>query len=577
MRKNYLQLSAVASLLLSSAAAQALPFDSFDPRSMSMGGTGVAVGDPSTAPFFNPAMLTASDPSKKYSIELPIIGVRLYDPSNMHTNLTTLADTGTLLTNNASTLSTNSTAFSNSITTLNSDISTMSTRITSLGNLSVTDAATAATALTSMNTLSSNLTTVTTDISSVSTTSGTVSTNTSTVSSNISSINTLLNKMNNQPIQGVFGAATVVGIPGKNWGFAFYANAWGAVGGTLEYRDSATVTTITNALNTTSTALGSTSTATGNASTDLSTANTKLTTAISDCAASKLTTAAALTTCSNSLTAAQSSLNTAKTTMGTTSTTIASNATSVTDAASSVKGNTTLQSKIHLRGVAVVEEGLSMSHNFVTYDHTWSLGITPKVMNLTLFDALLGASNGTSTSGITGNDYIATYNTVNFDLGVAKSYNNGWRSGVMVKNVIPQSFDFKNAPTPGATPVANGSSLTLNPQARFGISHDNAWSTVAFDVDMTRNNPAGLENQSQYAGIGGELSAWGWAQLRAGYRSDLLNAGQEVISMGFGISPRIPYFKPHLDLAIIASKDILTSGWNNATQVGASLKAGLNF
>jgi hypothetical protein len=198
-------------------------------------------------------------------------------------------------------------------------------------------------------------------------------------------------------------------------------------------------------------------------------------------------------------------------------------------------------------------------------------------MNLTLFDATLGANNGTSTSGVTGNDYIAKYNTINVDVGVAKSYNNGWRTGVVVKNLVPQSFDFKNAPTPGATPVSDGNSLTMNPQARFGASHENSWSSVAFDMDITKNNPAGLENSSQYAGIGGELSAWGWAQIRAGYRADLLNAGQEVISLGFGLSPRIPYFKPHLDFAVTGSKDVFSNGWNNASQVGASLKLGLNF
>ena len=200
-------------------------------------------------------------------------------------------------------------------------------------------------------------------------------------------------------------------------------------------------------------------------------------------------------------------------------------------------------------------------------------------MNLTLFDALLSANNGNSTSGVTGNDYTAKYNTVNFDMGVAKSYNNGWRTGVVVKNVIPQTFNFMSIAPGAASGSAQGvtGSLTMNPQARFGATHENAWSTVAFDADITKNDPAGLENSSQYVGVGGELSAWGWAQLRAGYRADLLNPGQEVISLGFGLSPRIPYFKPHLDFAVTGSKDVFSNGWNNASQVGASLKLGVNF
>jgi len=469
MFKAYFKLTAVIALMMSCTAVLALPFDSFDPRSMAMGGTGVAVGDPSTAPFFNPAMLTASDPSKKYSIEFLIIGARIYDPADMHNNLKTLSD--------------NITAINTSITAANSSASTLQ--------------------------LSGNL---------------------AAIATNVTSVNNSLSTMNNQPLQASFGAATVLGIPGKNWGFAFYADAWGAAGGTLEYsnQDASTLPLLSSTLNSAAQILGS-------------------------CA----------TTASTCLTAAGFNGNGYVNNNGTVS----------------FNANNQITSKIHIRGVAVEESGLSISHNLVTYNQSWSLGFTPKVMNLQLFDALLSANNGTSTSGVTGNDYLAKYNTVNFDVGVAKSYSNGWRTGLVVKNVVPQSFDFKSI-APGA---ASGSAqqttgqLNMNPQGRLGVSHENAWSTVALDLDLAKNNPAGLENKSQYAGIGGELSAWGWAQIRAGYRSDLLNKGQDLISLGFGLSPRIPYFKPHLDLAVTASRDVLSNGWNNATQAGASLKLGFNF
>lgn len=474
MCKKYLKPIFATTIMLGSTAALAMPFDSFDPRAMAMGGTGVAVGDPSTAPFFNPAMLTASDPSKKYSIEFPVIGGRLYDPGNLHNNLSTLSD--------------NINALTSSINTVNAAANS-------------TNAATIQQLPTNMNTLATD----------------------------VNKVNTSLASMSNQPIQGVFGAATVVGIPGNNWGFAFYADAWGAMGGTLEYNDATTLTNLSNNVT--------------------AAANT-----LSKC--NGLSTQAAVATClngSNGLVNAQGAVN--------------------------FNTSTDINSKIHVRGVLIEEAGLSISHKLVTYDQSWSLGFTPKVMDLQLFDTLLSANNGTSTSGVTGNDYLAKYNTVNFDMGVAKSYNNGWRSGLVVKNVIPQSFDFK-AIAPGAasgSPQQTTGTLNMNPEARLGVSHDNAWSTVAFDLDMTKNNPAGLENSSQYAGIGGELSAWGWAQLRAGYRSDLLNKGQDLISLGFGLSPRIPYFKPHIDFAISASRDVLSNGWNNATQAGASLKLGFNF
>ena len=490
MKRSYLKQSVFAVLLMSNAVAIAMPFDSFDPRSMAMGGTGVAVGDPSTAPFFNPAMLTASDPSKKYSVELPVIGARLYDPSNMRNNLSTLSD--------------NINALNSAVTAANNSANSIDPNV--------------------IKQLPANM---------------------STVATNLDKVNASLVSMSNQPLQGEFGAATVIGIPGNNWGFAVYGDVWGAAGGTLEYNDATTLNNLSTSVKSAATLLNA---ASGLATTACAAvqSGSASPSQISSCLA-------AATNANNSLGNASQAIN--------------------------FNSNTTIQSKIHLRGVVIEEAGVSVSHNLVTYDQTWSLGFTPKVMNLTLFDALLSANNGNSTSGVTGNDYTAKYNTVNFDMGVAKSYNNGWRTGVVVKNVIPQTFNFMSIAPGAASGSAQGvtGSLTMNPQARFGATHENAWSTVAFDADITKNDPAGLENSSQYVGVGGELSAWGWAQLRAGYRADLLNPGQEVISLGFGLSPRIPYFKPHLDFAVTGSKDVFSNGWNNASQVGASLKLGVNF
>ncbi len=466
MYQKYLKLASITVLTMSSATALALPFNSFDPRSMAMGSAGVAVGDPSTAPFFNPALLTASDSKLKYSVEFPIIGGRLFDPGDLQTKLPTLSD--------------NISALNNSITATNLGANPTTAQVAQLP---------------------ANMTAV---------------------ANNIDKVNNSLSSLNNQPLQGEFGAATVIGVPGKNYGFALYADAWMAMGGTLEYKDAATLSNLSTAVRASATALSSA--------------------------------AAACLRVQNG-TGTLADVNTC---LGTGS--------NLVDANGKV-ASTTLASKIHLRGVIISEAGLSVSHGFVVNDKTWSLGITPKVMQLQLFDALLDANSGNSTSGVTGNDYLAKYSTLNFDVGAAKSYLNGWRTGVTVKNVLPQSFDFKRAPTAGATPVAIGSTLDIKPLVRAGVSHENDWSTLAFDLDLTQNDPAGLENKSQYAALGGELSALGWAQLRAGYRADLLNTARNVTSVGLGISPRIPYFKFHLDLAYAYNK----------SEQGASLRFGMNF
>lgn len=452
MDKKQLRFAAISALSLCSASALAVPFNSFDPRSMAMGGAGVAVANPSTAPLFNPALLSVEDEAKKYSIELPIIGVRAYDPGNLRSS------------------------------TLQDDIDAL--------NLSINAANTGGTAA-----LPANM---------------------AAVAGNVSKLNNSLKAVDNQPVQGEFGAATVIGVPGKNVGFAFYADAWGAAGGILTYKDATNLTTFSSEAS-----------------------------ALSTCT---LATTADITTCLNN--AGITNPTYINTTTGTVT----------------FDPNTSLLSTVEVRGVVIGEVGLSISHEFTTYDHSWSLGVTPKIMKLQLIDAVLDAK-GSNQNGMTGDDYLAKYDAFNFDLGVAKNYGNSWRTGFVVKNVIPQTYDFKRAPAAGATPVPTGATLNLKPQMRVGVSHENTWSTVALDVDLTQNDPAGLEQKSQYVALGGELNAWGWAQLRAGYRADLVNSERNVMSVGLGIAPRIPFFKFHTDLAVAG----------NANEIGASAQFGFNF
>jgi hypothetical protein len=69
--------------LCTSANALAIPFFAFEPRSLAMGGTGVASGPTSTAVLFNPALLSAAGENKSFSLDLPILGGRLADPNDL--------------------------------------------------------------------------------------------------------------------------------------------------------------------------------------------------------------------------------------------------------------------------------------------------------------------------------------------------------------------------------------------------------------------------------------------------------------------------------------------------------------
>ena len=457
MLSHHAKLVVFFTLLLLGQMAFAVPFGSYDTRSMAMGGVGVALGEADAAPLYNPALLSVAKDDAHFSLTLPSISVRLSDPDKLLDSIDKF-QSGNYVNN-----------LQTSVNNLNTSISTVNTTPTPA------------------------------NFADVGVKAGTVTTD-------LNSLNTQLATLSNKPLTAEAGSATVLAIPSKKTGFAFYANANATVGGLFQYKDAALITGLATQ---------------------------------SQC----LATAAAMPV---STPAEIAAANAAVQACGTPN--FSSNS---------------MQSGINFRGVALGEIGISLSHEFYFRNRSIAFGITPKIVKAQLYDAPVNVNSSVQPSGVTGADYRADYTFVNFDVGIAKYLRQGWRTGLVIKNVIPHFLDFKNAPTPGATPVANGNTLNLRPQVRAGVSRSNDWSTLALDVDLTRNDPAGLESASQYIALGGELNAWNWAQLRGGYRVDVVNSARNVASLGLGFSP----FGVHADLAVAG----------NATELGASLQIGFRY
>ncbi|MGB7650109.1 MAG: conjugal transfer protein TraF [Gallionella sp.] len=95
--KSIFKLSLTA-LTLVSAAAYAQD-GTFDPRALAMGGTGVTSSDNSNAVFHNAAMLASSKHDDSFSLEAPILAVRVLDPQSLQNDTTTLSTNANALTN----------------------------------------------------------------------------------------------------------------------------------------------------------------------------------------------------------------------------------------------------------------------------------------------------------------------------------------------------------------------------------------------------------------------------------------------------------------------------------------------
>ena len=207
------------------------------------------------------------------------------------------------------------------------------------------------------------------------------------------------------------------------------------------------------------------------------------------------------------------------------------------DVADQIAGNNIvdkLTSNLQARGAILAEVGLSLAREFNVGGHDVAIGITPKLVKVTTFDYRLDVN----TAEFNADEGQKEYSNINFDLGLAKDYNNGWKVGFSVKNLISQEYK-----------TVLGHTVAIDPQARVGISHATEWVTVAVDADLNPAEPVSYGSATQYVGIGAELDIWDTVQLRVGYRHNLKDSDTSVPTVGIGFSP----FGVHIDLAAAAN------------------------
>ncbi|MFG1496087.1 conjugal transfer protein TraF [Saccharospirillum sp. HFRX-1] len=205
-------------------------------------------------------------------------------------------------------------------------------------------------------------------------------------------------------------------------------------------------------------------------------------------------------------------------------------------------------STITVLGANMVELGLSVARDITFLKQDMSVGITPKLQLIQIFEDNFGFNEN---NGVTSSDFMQNVKFVttgNVDVGVAKTWSTiiggQMRAGLAVKDIVPQTFK-----------STAGRELTLSPKARIGVAHETRFSTLAMDLDLTENKPLGYGSPSQQFGIGAEYDAFNWAKVRAGYRNNLAIKDLHTISTGLGFTPfgigldltawMVPTFDPH--------------------------------
>ncbi len=182
---------------------------------------------------------------------------------------------------------------------------------------------------------------------------------------------------------------------------------------------------------------------------------------------------------------------------------------------------------LNLEGLVAIEYGVSLAKDFQIFERKVSLGIKPKVVDLTSFtfrESLLTVNDGLDL--ITEDDLkkdLGTFFTVDF--GAAMDVTESLRVGLTVRNLITDQFDISLGTINGA-PV--NAKLNFDTEARIGVAYHNNFVTVAVDYDLTANepllaNPAFKKLKTQYLAVGAEFNAFDFAQLRVGAAKNIAN------------------------------------------------------
>lgn len=207
----------------------------------------------------------------------------------------------------------------------------------------------------------------------------------------------------------------------------------------------------------------------------------------------------------------------------------------------------TFTSTASLLGAAIMEGGLSLSHEFDSLGGV-AIGITPKVVQVTTFDYKVGVESADTDSEAGKLEYEDS----NFDVGIAKRLGESWKVGLVTKNAVSKEYK-----------TVLGNTIELKPQSRIGVSHHTNWTIIAMDLDITENTGIGLTGEkTQYAALGMELDL-SLVQIRMGYRHNLsAEAGREAGIASAGVGLYLVGF--HVDAGVAGNDDELEA----AVQLG---------
>ncbi len=188
-----------------------------------------------------------------------------------------------------------------------------------------------------------------------------------------------------------------------------------------------------------------------------------------------------------------------------------------------------LLSQVSVVGSSVTDVGISLAHAFDLGGLQLGVGVSPKMQRIDTYNYSIQIQNF-DISDFRDARYRTAETAFNIDAGLSLSLGDSLTLGFVGKNLIGRTVD---------TVVTNGNQFTyeLNPSYAVGLS----WEplpilTLTGDLDLnSKERFVSRDDDVRFAAIGAEIDLWEWLMIRAGYRADLEDIGEDLYTLGVGI------------------------------------------
>jgi len=184
-----------------------------------------------------------------------------------------------------------------------------------------------------------------------------------------------------------------------------------------------------------------------------------------------------------------------------------------------------LTSSYSIQGALVADIGIALAMKQSINNYEFDFGITPKIQHVVTFgDQRLFFEAEDEENKFGSNPNTKETTTFNFDVGVSKKLSDNWKTGVVIKNIIPKSFEIKEV----------NQEAKISPSSRIGVAYLSNWINAGVDLDLTKNDDMVSHTSTQFLAMGIEADVW-LLKLRGGYRHNLASSGGSGPSVGLGL------------------------------------------